>query len=280
MTQIRPFALAKELAAIPFYFIQHQWKGIAASKPEKHAFGPHQRQYLLFWMPPPGTPEQHSVVIFYHGGGWRLGWPNQFPTIADYFLRSGFPVMMPAYRLSPKFAYPDMREDLNLALGKILELMQTQGLSSKKLLAAGMSAGGTLAAHLAFNRNELAAFSLTTNNFSGFLSFASPLDLSRMPDVPQVRRFAGGRFDSPEFKAANPMTLLSADENLPILLLHGTEDAIVPFSSSESFYEKYSGPKTLYPIHKGTHFDSLNFALNEPNMSDAVSQWLDQLVRK
>ena len=43
MTAIRPLALAKQLAAIPFHFVQHQWKGIAASKPEKHTFGPHSR---------------------------------------------------------------------------------------------------------------------------------------------------------------------------------------------------------------------------------------------
>jgi acetyl esterase/lipase len=93
MTAIRPLALAKQLAAIPFHFVQHQRKGVAAFKPEKHAFGPHRRQYLTFWMPPKGVPEQNSVVIFYHGGGWRFGWPNQFPTVANWFLRRGFPVI-------------------------------------------------------------------------------------------------------------------------------------------------------------------------------------------
>jgi alpha-beta hydrolase superfamily lysophospholipase len=241
MTVIRPLALAKQLAAIPFHFVQHQWKGIAASKPEKHVFGPHSRQYLMFWMPPEGVPEHHSVVIFYHGGGWRLGWPDQFPTIADWFLRRGFPVIMPAYRLCPQFSYPEMREDLNLALQKSIDLIHAKGLSSRKLLAAGMSAGATLAAHLAFNRNELADICMTSNHFSGFLSFGGPLDLNQLPDVKQLRNFAGGPSGSDAFKAANPITWLTPYEHLPVLLLHGTDDAIVPFSSSESFYEKYSG---------------------------------------
>ena len=39
-----------------------------------------------------------------------------------------------------------MREDLNLALGKILNLMEINGLGKKRILSAGMSAGATLAA--------------------------------------------------------------------------------------------------------------------------------------
>jgi predicted esterase len=134
-----------------------------------------------------------------------------------------------------------MREDLNLALQKSIDLIHAKGLSSRKLLAAGMSAGATLAAHLAFNRNELADICMTSNHFSGFLSFGGPLDLNQLPDVKQLRNFAGGPSGSDAFKAANPITWLTPYEHLPVLLLHGTDDAIVPFSSSESFYEKYSG---------------------------------------
>ncbi len=276
-TRIRPIALAKQLTAIPLHFVKHQWKGMAVSSPEKHPFGPHWRQYLLFWMPPESVPLQHSVVVFYHGGGWRLGWPDQFPTVADWFLQRGYPVVMPAYRLLPKYKYPAMRDDLNLALGKIIALMEEKGLHSKRLLLGGMSAGATLAAHLAFNRNELADFCMTSNYFSGFLSFGGPLDLNRMPNVMQVRGFANGKFGSEAFKAANPISWLTEYEHLPILLVHGTDDAIVPFASSESFYTQYSGPKILHPIPGGSHLDSLGFALNDVVCSKLVEDWLSKL---
>lgn len=276
MTAIRPLALAKQLAAIPFHFVQHQWKGVAVRKSEKHAYGPHPRQYLMFWMPPKGVPEQNSVVIFYHGGGWRFGWPNQFPTVAAWFLRRGFPVILPAYRLCPQFSYREMREDLNLAFLKSMDILQSKGWSSRKLLAAGMSAGATLAAHLAFNRNELIDLGATSEQFSGFLSFGGPLDLNKLPDVKQLRDFAGGPSGSDAFVAANPISWLTDSEPLPILLLHGTKDAIVPFSSSESFYEKYSGQKELYPILNGSHLDSLGFALND-HTAAVVDHWLHEL---
>ncbi len=274
MAVIRPFALAKQIAAVPFHFVHHQWKHEAVSKPEKHKFGTHSRQYLMFWLPPKGVPERNSVVVFYHGGGWRLGWPDQFPTVADWFLRRGYPVVMPAYRLLPRYHFPNMREDLNLAMGKILELMDIHGLAQKKLLIAGMSAGATLAAHLIFNRLELVQFSKTSASFSGFLSFGGPLDLSQMPNVAQVRNFAGGTFNSEAFKKANPMTWLEKEERIPALFVHGTDDAIVPFASSAHFYQAYLGPKTLHPIPDGSHLDSLRFALDDWQTAEVVEQWL------
>lgn len=278
MPKFRPFSLLKQVAAVPFHFLQHQWKGTTArTLPEKHTFGKHRRQYLMFWMPPKSVPIQHSVVVFYHGGGWRLGWPDQFPTVADWFLARGYPVIMPAYRLLPWYNFRDMREDLNLSLAKILELLRVKGLEDKKLLIAGMSAGATLAAHLCFNRNELADFCMTPNYFSGFLSFGGPLDLNKLPDLPQVRRFAGGPFNSNAFQEANPMHWMSSSDHLPVLLVHGTDDAIVPFESSESFYQQYSGPKSLHSIVGGSHLDSLGFALDDLETSTVVENWMRRL---
>ncbi len=274
MTTIRPLALGKQIVSIPFHFIQHQWMHRSVSRPMKYHFGPHPRQYMLFWMPPEGVPARQSVVVYFHGGGWRLGWPNQFPTVADWFLRQGFPVILPAYRLLPRFSYPDMREDLNLILLKVKEVLEVNGLGDKKLIVGGMSAGATLAAHLAFNRAELASLSMDQDSFSGFLSMAGPLDLNELPDVAPLRGFAGGPAGSEAFKQANPKTWLSEKEHLPILLMHGTNDAIVPYSSSERFLECYNGPKVLHPLPGGSHLDSLNFALNDHSAAGVLKDWL------
>lgn len=276
MEKMRPLALAKQVMAIPYHFVRHQWAHAPVARPEKHFFGPHPRQHLLFWHPPKGLPERQSVIVFYHGGGWRLGWPDQFPTIADWFLRLGYPVVMPAYRLSPKFAYPDMREDMNLALSKTVELMVAKRMPQRKILSGGMSAGATLAAHLAFNRDELDKIGLSQALFSGFLSLAGPLDLDTLPDVAPLRGFTGARPGTAAFQAANPMSWISEPHSMPILLIHGNDDAIVAPSSSERFFQRYQGPKSLHLLPGGSHLDSLNFVISDPSVDQVIRVWLEK----
>lgn len=276
MEKMRPLALAKQVMAIPYHFVRHQWAHYPVSKPEKYSFGPHPRQHLLFWNPPKGAPEKQSIIVFYHGGGWRLGWPDQFPTIADWFLRLGYPVVMPAYRLSPKFAYPDMREDMNLAISQTIDLIASKRMPQTKILSAGMSAGATLAAHLAFNRSELTQLGLSQALFSGFLSIAGPLDLETLPDVAALRGFTRGRPGTSAFKMANPIHLIHESDTMPILLLHGNDDAIVPHSSSERFFQRYPGPKSLHLIPGGSHLDSLNFVIGDHSVARLIQDWLEK----
>ena len=267
-------ALASQLAEIPAQLLHHLRESKPLAPAERHRFGPAWRQYLLLWRPPKDIPWRDSVVMFYHGGGWRVGWPALHPTLAEFFLREGFPVIMPAYRLVPWAWHRQMREDLGLALLTTLRLLQEKGLGHKKLVIGGMSAGATLAAHLVFDRAEWSRLGLSQDRISGFMSFAGPLDLEQMPPFSAVRRYAGGKPGTMAFQVANPVHYLSPDERIPVLLVHGTADAIVPIACSESFFQQYTGPKVLRPLPGKTHLDSLRFATDDLETANLVRQWL------
>lgn len=270
-------ALAGQLAEIPFQLAHHLRLSKPLSQPEKHLFGPKWRQYLLFWSPPEDVPQKNSVVVLYHGGGWRVGWPGLHPTLAEFFLREGFPVVMPAYRLAPFASHRHMREDLNLALAYTLHLLKERNLGNKKLLVGGISAGGTLAAHLVFDRKTLEDMDIRQEMFSGFISFAGPLDLDVMPPFRAVRHYAGGKPGSAAFQVANPLRHLRGDEQVSALLIHGTTDAIVPFDCSQSFYEKYTGPKILHPLPGKTHLDVMRFATDDTATAGLLREWVKGL---
>jgi len=269
-------ALAGQLAEIPFQLAHHIRASKPLTRPEKHLFGSKWRQYLLYWPPPQEVAGKNSVVVLYHGGGWRVGWPGLSPTLAEFFLREGFPVVMPAYRLAPFASHRHMREDLNLALDYTLNLLKEKGLENKKLLVGGISAGGTLAAHMVFDRKTLSSLGVNQDLFSGFISFAGPLDLDVMPDFRAVRNYAGGKPGSPAFQAANPVRYLEGDERIPSLFIHGTTDAIVPFACSESFFEKYAGTKTLLPLPGKTHLDVMRFATDDLATAEILRDWLKE----
>lgn len=267
-------ALAGQLAEIPFQLVHHLRASKPLVRPEKHRFGPAWRQYLLLWLPPEDIPQKNSAVMLWHGGGWRVGWPGLHPTLEEFFLREGFPVVMPAYRLAPFAWHKHMREDLNLALDLTLTLLKERNLGDKKLLVGGISAGGTLAAHLVFDRDELKKQGLAQDIFSGFISFAGPLDLDRMPHFRAVRNYAGGKPGSMAWHTANPVRYLMAGETIPTLLIHGTTDAIVPFACSSSFYERYTGPKILHSLPGKTHLDSMRFATDDAATAELLHDWL------
>ncbi len=267
-------ALASQLIEIPGQLLHHLRRSKPLARPEKHRFGPAWRQYLLLWLPPADIPLKNSVVMLYHGGGWRVGWPALHPTLAEFFLREGFPVVMPAYRLWPWAAHRQMREDVSLALLTTLRLLTEKNLAGEKLLVGGMSAGATLAAHLVFDRAALARLGIRQTIFSGFMSFAGPLDLMQMPRFRAVRNYAGGQPDSTAFQIANPAHYLRPDEWLPVLLTHGTVDAIVPCACSEAFFQQYTGPKILRRLPGKTHLDSLRFATDDTETAEWLRQWL------
>ncbi len=56
------------------------------------------------------------VLVFVHGGAWVRGDRKQYPFLANRFAREGYVVVVPSYRLSPKFVHPAHIEDVASAV--------------------------------------------------------------------------------------------------------------------------------------------------------------------
>lgn len=86
-----------------------------------------------------------GVLVYYHGGGWVVGSPDQFDTLARQLAAAtGCTVVLPDYRLAPENVYPTAADDawdvLNWAATQFPDL---------PLLVSGDSSGGNLAAVVA-----------------------------------------------------------------------------------------------------------------------------------
>jgi len=90
-----------------------------------------------------GDPEADTLVVHFHGGGYRQGQPEM---VGSYAARladaAGVEVWCPAYRLAPEHPFP-------AALIDAIEVRaHLQGRRPRRLVLAGDSAGGGLAAAL------------------------------------------------------------------------------------------------------------------------------------
>lgn len=249
---------------------------------EKHHFGKHRRQYVLFFQPLNRQTNKKNVIIYYHGGGWRSGSPELLRSNAQVFVNLGYYVFMPSYRRTPFNHYPEIREDISQSLKKITEIMKTHSLEDKKIILGGMSAGGNLVAIKLYDRKELASLGFSQKMFSGIMLFGAPLDLEMMKDTFVLRDYAGRRSQL-SFQQANPVRYLQIDENVPVLCIHGTHDGMVPYSSALSFKEKLSKINedilTFVTIEKASHLDLAKWAIEDDFVRKTIKGWLEMIEK-
>lgn len=90
------------------------------------------------------------VMVWFHGGGWLSGDINQDDTICRRFaLMNNFVVANIEYRLSPENVYPAATDDAYAALRWVGEHIARYGGDINRVILAGESSGGHLAAALA-----------------------------------------------------------------------------------------------------------------------------------
>lgn len=111
-------------------------------------YGSHQRQAIDIYEPE-GVVEAKPLVLFIHGGGWRMGnrnlvqiKPRHFGAQEIYFASTG-------YRLLPDTPVEDQARDVGAAVQALVGQAGTIGFDASRLVLMGHSAGAHLAALVA-----------------------------------------------------------------------------------------------------------------------------------
>ena len=96
-----------------------------------------------------------GVIVYYHGGGWVLGTPDQFDALGRRLAAgTGCAVVLVDYRLAPEHRYPTAVEDAWTALEWTAANLEQIAGGPVPLIVAGDSAGGCLAAVVAQRARE------------------------------------------------------------------------------------------------------------------------------
>jgi acetyl esterase/lipase len=190
----------------------------------------------------------YKTIVLFHGGGWMSG-DKQSETIASIFQATtqGYAVVSVNYRLSGEVRWPKPLHDAKAAIRFIRTNADRYLLDTKKLVAWGASAGGHIAEMLAATNNQPAFEDLSMGNqkassaVQGVVSWYGIADVSALGDegTPLANKLMG--FDVHANKArthdANPVELVTL--RFPsILLVHGTNDRIVPYQQSVNMQKR------------------------------------------
>ena len=214
------------------------------------AYGDDPNQFGELRLPEGKGP--HPVVIFIHGGYWRAAYDlTHAGHLCLAIAKAGYAVWSLEYRRvgQPGGGYPGTLDDIRAAAR---HMAQISGLDLNRVVAAGHSAGGQLALWLA---------SQATIALKGVAGLAAVSDLRRGYSLHlgsgAIETFLGcsPKQCNDRYATTSPIELLPF--KVPQVLVHGTDDEIVPFELSERFV-KASTNARLVTLRGAGHFDLID----------------------
>lgn len=204
---------------------------------------------------PPGRPRNAPAVLLLHGGGWQRGDRSQLRGYGILLGRKGFVCVCSEYRLIPEVTWPALLHDVKAAIRWMRANSARLDIDPAKIAVEGNSAGAHLAL-MAAATPDVAEFegeggnSGVSTELAAAIAFYAPTYLGEPGDVVNERRSAlFGEHDSVEVRrAASPVSYARADFP-PTLLMHGTNDELVPQSQSIRMYEALMKAGATVELH-------------------------------
>ena len=185
---------------------------------------------MVMYKPQVSSSVKLPAIVFFFGGGWVGGTPEQFKFQAEYLATRGIVAFCPDYRTRSRFGTTPFESvmDAKSAIRYLKIHGDELGIDINKIVASGGSAGGHLAACTALIRN--------INESTDDLSVSSvPLALVLFNPVVDTGKKGYGqeKLAGREFELS-PVHHITA--NVPnTLIMHGKADKTVPYENVHRF---------------------------------------------
>lgn len=213
------------------------------------------------WFIPAKSKVKKGTVVFSHGNSGSMGYHLGFILwMAD----AGYNILMYDYRgFGKSGGTPERRGILDDVKAAFAYVKTRKDVDATKLVSYGHSLGGAKSiTALAENPVRGVRAIVIDGAFASYLSMA---------------RFVGGQLGeqlvSDEWA---PKDFVKKLTPIPLLVVHGTLDEVVPFSQGKLLYDRASEPKTLFAVKGGHHGDSLY--QNNGLYRKKMLEWLDQVL--
>jgi acetyl esterase/lipase len=251
------------------------------------------RQELDLYLPKKRSADASALplVVFIHGGGWRNGDKSSGWTRLRELVESGnYAAASIGYRLSGEAQWPAQIHDCKAAIRWLRANASEYGFDPEKIAVWGTSAGGHLVAMLGVSgdvgelEGSIGSHGEVSSEVTCVVNFFGPSELLTMNDHPSTidhdaatspeSLLIGGAIQENPDKAKNasPIHWVSPDDE-PSLIVHGTEDPLVPYPQSVEFEKKLESagvPTVLLTVEGGGHGKGFG-----PAVTEAVKVFLD-----
>jgi acetyl esterase/lipase len=220
----------------------------------------------------PADDAPAPLVVFLHGGGWRVGnrhsvgpaYQDADPTPFEQVAQAGIAVASVDYRLSGELVWPAQLHDAKAAVRWLRRRAPELGIDPDRIAAWGESAGGHLAELLGLTGDDPAlegevGFTGASTRVGPVAAWYSPSDVLTMaPDTGadptdattrEALLLGAAPATVPERAAeASPVAHVSAAAP-PFLLLHGRADTVVPAVQSRRMHDALAAAGADVELH-------------------------------
>jgi arylformamidase len=138
-------------------------------------YGPGPKETLDLFLP---AAPARGTLVFLHGGYWRALDKSDFSFVAEPFVAQGYAYANVNYDLCPDVSVATIVEQTRRAVAWLVREGSAHGANTRRLVVAGHSAGGHLAAML--HATDWQAHGLATSPITGAVSLSGLHDLRPM----------------------------------------------------------------------------------------------------
>ncbi len=214
-----------------------------------------EAQKLDLYLPEVAPEKPLPLIVHIHGGGWQAG--SKFPCPVAGMVLKGYAVASVEYRFSQKAKFPAQIQDCQAAIRWLRAKAASYSINPEKVGVIGGSAGGHLSALVA-TAGGTSAFPPIGGNedqsdrVQAVCDIYGPADFTKVVQQAAEDRNVRNIFQfnlqkdpyssligvpletTEKSRAVSPVTYISEDDP-PVLILHGTHDALVPYAQSVQF---------------------------------------------
>ncbi len=254
---------------------------LSAEKQLDVSYGSFPSSKMDLYLPVNRTKDTPFVIII-HGGGWVAGDKKSDRGAQQILLEQGIASANINYRFvdSLNIHYPQMIADIDSAVSYCAARSGEWNTRAKDFVFMGASAGGHLSLLYAYTGRhkakaiiaECAPVDLTDT--TGILHNKTPKELQSIVFKMAGATYTPGKPVDPKFKASSPIYHV---KNIPTLMVHGTEDPIVPYAQALMLRDKLQSkniPNKLITIPGAGHDMNMKDLANRTMIYKEIVDWI------